>query len=97
MKAVFNKKFWKIKRAQFRVYKFQYFYSWQNVLRAIFALVFMPIFTVFITIPKWILDKLENFISDNMPHWLKISENPEWIKHTWQDRKEFLDSLKDWK
>ncbi len=97
MKQLFTKKYWLIKRANLRVIKFQYFYSWQNILKMIFNFTFLlPILFVFVIIPQWFFDNLKEFISDNMPKCILIDENPEYAKMNNQQWREYMLSLKDW-
>ncbi len=97
MKKFFTAKYWKIKRANWRIIKFRYFYSWQNIVKMFFAFVFvMPIFFTFVSFPKWVFNWLEEFIGDNMPGFLKFDENPEWVRKYSSQRRDFMLSLKDW-
>ena len=95
---MFSKKFWQIKRANLQIVKFKYFYSWQNVLKLVIAFgLVLPLCIVFVIIPKWFFEKLDNLIRDNMPSLLKVDENPEWIKlNTMQKRNEFMMQFKTW-
>lgn len=95
---MFSKKFWQIKRANWLIVKFKYFYSWQNVLKLVIAFgVLLPLCIVFVMIPKWFFDKLDDLIRDNMPSCFKVDENPEWFKMGNQERRDFMMQFKTWK
>jgi hypothetical protein len=97
MKQIFTKKYWLIVRANWRITKFQYFYSWKNTLKLIFAFtVVLPTLFVFVVVPKWIIDKIDDLVQDNMPSFLMVDENPEWYNMSSYQRKEFMLKLKDW-
>jgi len=97
MKQLFTKKYWLITRANLRVTKFKYFYSWQNILKMIIAFGFvLPVFFVFVVFPKWVFDTLNDIITDNMPGFLKIDDNPEYTKMNNQQWRDYMLSLKDW-
>lgn len=97
MKQIFTKKYWLIKRANWRITKFQYFYSWQNILKMIFAFGFiLPAYFVFVIFPKWVFDNIEEFIADNMPQLFKVVQNPEYTKMNNREYRDYMLSLKDW-
>lgn len=97
MKNIFTAKYWKIKRANWRITKFRFFYSWQNILKMIISLGFiLPVLFVFVIIPQWFFDKLKEFITDNMPGFLKIDENPAYTKMNNVELRNWFNSLKDW-
>ena len=94
---IFTKKFWQIKRANWQIVKFKYFYSWQNVLKFFFGVfVIMPLVWVFVVIPNWFFNMLEEFVTENMP--IKIEENPEWVKMKFNGQtRDFMMQFKTWK
>jgi len=96
MKTVFTKKFWQIKRANWQIVKFKYFYSWQNTLKLIVALgVILPVCIIFVMIPSWFFNLLEEFVRENMP--FKVDENPEWIKMQMNGQtRDFMMQFKTW-
>ena len=93
---IFTKKYWLIKRANLRIFKYKYFYSWQSTLRFLFAFAWGTIFMLMISIPAMIFEWLKDTITDNIPQWMKIDENPAWWKMTSSQKREFLQSFKDW-
>ena len=93
---IFTKKYWLIKRANLRLIKYQYFYSWQNALRLLFGIVWAFIFLAIIGFPAMIFKWLEDTITDNIPQWMKVDENPEWQKMKHIQKRDFMLSLKDW-
>ena len=93
---LFTKKFWLIKRANLRMIKYQYFYSWQNGLRLIFAVICGAIFLTLIALPAIIFEWLNDTITAIIPQWMKVDENPEWQKMNHIQRREHMQSLKDW-
>ncbi len=79
--AIFTKKFWQIRYANWQITKFKYFYCWQNALKFVFAVAFvLPLCLVFVTIPNWFFEKLNDMVQDKMPSFLMIDENPEYLK-----------------
>lgn len=94
---MFSKKYWFIKRANMRIFMFKYFYSWQNALKFIFALIWGPIFLVFVAFPQIFFEWLHNFIEDNIPRFIKVDDNPKWLKMSNAQRREFMLTFKDWK
>lgn len=93
---IFTKKYWLIKRANLRLIKYQYFYSWQNALRLLFAIVWAVIFLAIISFPAMIFEWLKDTITDNIPQWMKVDENPEWQKMNNAQRCNHMNSYKDW-
>jgi hypothetical protein len=97
MKRFFIKKYWQIKYANWQITKFQYFYSWQNILKMAFAFCFLlPLLFVFVLIPQWFFDKLKDIVTDNMPRFLKVDENPEYLKMDNQQMRDFMMKFKTW-
>lgn len=97
MKQIFTKKFWQIKYANWQITKFQYFYSWQNILIMVFNFTFLlPILLVFVIIPQWFFDSLKELITDNMPKCILIDENPEYRKMNNKQMREFMLKFKTW-
>lgn len=96
---IFTKKFWQIRYANWQITKFQYFYSWQNVLKLIIAFgVILPFCVVFVMIPSWFFEKLNDAIRDNMPSFLKVDENPEYLKMRAKgELREFMLKFQTWK
>ena len=63
----------------------------------VFAFGFLlPLLFVFVIVPQWFFDKLKETITDNMPEFLKINENPEWTKQNNQQRRDFIMKFKTW-
>ena len=79
-----------------RIVKYKYFFSWQNTLRFILAFIWVPLLLLFVTFPAWFFEKLQEFIGDNMPYCLKVDDNPEWAKMDNIQRRDFVNTLKDW-
>lgn len=93
---IFTKKYWLIKRANLRIIKYKYFYSWQNTLRFLFGIIWGITFLITISFPAMIFEWLNDKLTDNIPQWLKVDENPAWWKMTNSQKREFLQSFKDW-
>ena len=93
---IFTKKYWLIKRANLRMIKYQYFYSWQNTLRFLFAITWGIIFLTTISFPAMFFEWLKDKLTDNIPQWLKVDENPEWQKMNNAQRRNYMNSYKDW-
>ena len=93
---IFTKKYWLIKRANLRMFKYKYFYSWQSTLRFLFAIIWASVFLVTIGILAMFFEWLKDTIADNIPQWAKVDENPAWWKMTDLQKRKFLLSLKDW-
>lgn len=96
MKQILTKKYWLIKRANWRLTKFRFFYNWKQCAKFAFYLFYLPVIFIFVGFPKMFFEWLYDFIIDNQPQWIKFDENPEWLKLKYNQKTDYMFKLKDW-
>lgn len=98
MKRIFTKKFWQITKAKLRIIKFRFFYSASNTLKVIIIFfIVLPIVLLLIYLPLWFFEFIANTYQSNIPDFIKMEENPEWVKMDLQKRRKFVELINTWK